>query len=45
MAKEKPVYKIVVTEGNRNIIQEYDIRSVEDIQEALKDLLAERSKK
>jgi len=39
MAKKK----IVMTEGKRNIIaslfQEYDIKSAEDIQEALKDLL------
>lgn len=44
MAKEKkPVHKVVMTEGKRNIIhqllQEYDIQSAEDIQEALKDLL------
>lgn len=40
---KKPVHKVVMTEGKRNIIQqllqEYDIQSVEDIQEALKDLL------
>lgn len=44
MAREKkPVHKVVMTEGKRNIIQqllqEYDIQSAEDIQEALKDLL------
>jgi len=44
MAKEKkPVHKVVMTEGKRNIIQqllqEYDIQTAEDIQEALKDLL------
>ncbi len=44
MAKEKkPVHKVVMTEGKRNIIrqllQEYDIEITEDIQEALKDLL------
>lgn len=44
MAKEKkPVHKVVMTEGKRNIIhqllQEYDIETAEDIQEALKDLL------
>lgn len=42
MAREKkPVHKVVMTEGKRNIIQqllqEYDIQSAEDIQEALKD--------
>ena len=44
MAREKkPVHKVVMTEGKRNIIhqllQEYDIETAEDIQEALKDLL------
>lgn len=44
MAREKkPVHKVVMTEGKRNIIQqllqEYDIQSAEDIQEALKGLL------
>ena len=44
MAREKkPVHKVVMTEGKRSIIQqllqEYDIQSAEDIQEALKDLL------
>ena len=44
MAREKkPVHKVVMTEGKRSIIQqllqEYDIQSTEDIQEALKDLL------
>ncbi len=44
MAKErKPVHKIVMTEGKRDIIrqllQEYDIQTAEDIQDALKDLL------
>lgn len=43
MAK-KEVYKVKpMTEGKRNIIagllQEYDIQSANDIQEALKDLL------
>ena len=41
--KKKPVHKVVMTEGKRSIIQqllqEYDIQSAEDIQEALKDLL------
>ena len=44
MAKEKkPVHKVQMTEGKRNIIhqllQEYDIQTAEDIQDALKDLL------
>ena len=45
MAKreKKPVHKVVMTEGKRNIIQqllqEYDIETAEDIQDALKDLL------
>lgn len=45
MAKRerKPVHKVVMTEGKRNIIQqllqEYDIETAEDIQDALKDLL------
>lgn len=44
MAREKkPVHKVQMTEGKRNIInqllEEYDIRTAEDIQEALKDLL------
>lgn len=44
MARErKPVHKVHMTEGKRNIIhqllQEYDIETAEDIQEALKDLL------
>ena len=44
MAREKkPVHKVQMTEGKRNIIyqflEEYDIPSVEDIQDALKDLL------
>ena len=43
-AKEKKsVHKVVMTEGKRNIIrgllEEYDIESATDIQEALKDLL------
>ena len=41
--EKKPVHKVVMTEGKRNIIhqllQEYDIETAEDIQEALKDLL------
>ena len=44
MAKEKkPVHKVQMTEGKRQIIQqllqEYDIQTAEDIQDALKDLL------
>ena len=44
MAKEKkPVHKVRMTEGKRNIIQmllqEYDIKSAQDILDALKDLL------
>ena len=45
MAKKekKPVHHVVMTEGKRQIIQqllqEYDIQSAEDIQDALKDLL------
>ena len=41
--QKKPVHKVQMTEGKRNIIhqllEEYDIHTVEDIQEALKDLL------
>lgn len=44
MAREKkPAHKVQMTEGKRNInqmlLQEYDIESAQDIQEALKDLL------
>ena len=45
MAKreKKPVHKVEMTEGKRQIIQqllqEYDIESAADIQDALKDLL------
>ena len=44
MAKQKkPVHKVQMTEGKRDIIrmllQEYDIESAHDIQDALKDLL------
>ena len=39
--EKKPVHKVVMTEGKRNIIQqllqEYDIETAEDIQDALKD--------
>ena len=44
MARQKePVHRVQMTEGKRSIIyqllEEYDIPSVEDIQDALKDLL------
>ena len=44
MAKEKkPLHRVQMTEGKRNIIrqllEEYDIKTAEDIQDALKDLL------
>lgn len=44
MARQKePVHRVQMTEGKRNIIyqflEEYDIPSVEDIQDTLKDLL------
>ena len=44
MAREKkPVHRVQMTEGKREIIRqllnEYDIQSAEDIQDALKDLL------
>ena len=44
MAREKkPVHKVQMTDGKRNIIQqllqEYDIQSAEDIQDSLKDLI------
>ena len=39
--EKKPVHKVQMTEGKRNIIhqllKEYDIQSAEDIQDALKD--------
>ena len=41
--EKKPVHQVIMTEGKRNIVhqllEEYDIRTAEDIQEALKDLL------
>ena len=41
--KKKPIHKVVMTEGKRQIVQkllqEYDIETAEDIQDALKDLL------
>lgn len=50
MAREKkPVYKVQMTDGKRNIIQqllqEYDIQSAEDIQDAPRICLAAPSKK
>jgi putative transposase len=43
MAREKKTHRIEMTEGKKNIIQqllqEYDIETAEDIQDALKDLL------
>lgn len=44
MAKQKkPVYRVQITEDKRNIIhqllEEYDIQTADDIQEALKDVL------
>lgn len=41
--EKNPVHKVVMTEGKRQLIwqllQEYDIETAEDIQDALKDLL------
>ena len=41
--ERKPVHKVIMTDGKRNIIhqllEEYDIQTAEDIQDALKDLL------
>mgnify|MGYP005962118143 CR=1 FL=1 len=41
--QKKPVHRVQMTEGKRNIIhqflEEYDIPFVEDIRDALKDLL------
>ena len=51
MAKREkiPAHKVVMTEGKRNIIQqllqEYDIETAKDIQDALKDLLVEPLKR
>ena len=44
MAKQKkPIHRVQMTEGKRNIIhqllEEYDIQTAEDIRDALKDLL------
>lgn len=41
--QKKPIHRLQMTEGKRNIIhqllEEYDIQTAEDIQDALKDLL------
>ncbi|MGN0436097.1 MAG: transposase, partial [Wujia sp.] len=40
--EKKPVHKVVMTEGKniiQQLLQEYDIETAEDIQDALKDLL------
>lgn len=41
--EKKPIHNVIMTEGKRNIIhqllQEYEINTAQDIQEALKDLL------
>ena len=41
--EKKPIHKVVMTEGKRQIIQqllqEYDIETTEDIHDALKGLL------
>ena len=46
--QKKPVHRVQMTEGKRNIIhqllEEYDIQSAEDIQDALKDLLGDTIK-
>ena len=46
--QKKPVHRVQMTEGKRNIIhqllEEYDIQTAEDIQDALKDLLGETIK-
>lgn len=47
--QKKPVHRVQMTEGKRSIIrqllEEYDIQTTEDIQNALKDLLGEVIKK
>jgi putative transposase len=46
--QKKPVHRVQMNEGKRNIIhqllEEYDIETAEDIQDALKDLLGETLK-
>ena len=41
--QKKPVHKVQMTEGKRNtirqLLEEYDIESAQDIQDAMKDLL------
>ena len=49
MAREKkPVHKVQMTEGKRNIIHQFleecDIKTADDIHEDLKDLLGENIK-
>ena len=47
--QKKPVHRVQMTDGKRNIIrqllEEYDIETAEDIQDALKDLLHHISKR
>ncbi len=47
--QKKPVHRVQMTDGKRNIIrqllEEYDIETAEDIQDALKDLLGGTIKK
>lgn len=47
--QKKPVHGVQMTDGKRNIIrqllEEYDIETAEDIQDALKDLLGGTLKK
>lgn len=42
--RKKPAHKVVMTEGKRqiiaNLLSEYDIKSDNNFQEALKDLLS-----
>ena len=46
--EKKPVHKVVMTEGKRNIIQqllqEYDIETAEDIQDALMNITVRQSR-
>ena len=41
--QKKPIHRVQMTEGKRNLIhqllEQYDIQTVEDIQDALKDIL------
>ena len=50
MAKQKkPIHRVQMTEGKRNIIhqlmEEYDIQTAEDIQEALKEMTYNKFRK